>query len=244
MAAAPQVTPELTRVPDHVGIIMDGNGRWATSRRLLRPQGHQEGLKAAKRVVTAAAEMGLRYLSLYTFSTENWRRTADEVRFLMGLVAENLRKEHDFFRENDIRVVHSGDVARLPDDVVAELDRVQSETGKHKGLAVNLAINYGGRDEIIRAFSRILEAHKNNGDALDFISEDRYRQFLDLPDFPDPDLIIRTGGEMRMSNFLLWESAYSELYFSDKLWPDWRAADLRSALLEFQRRSRRFGAAQ
>jgi undecaprenyl diphosphate synthase len=221
-------------VPAHVGIIMDGNGRWAKSRNMPRTEGHREGLKTAKRIVKAAEDAGIRYLSLYTFSTENWKRAAEEVGFLMGLIRHHLSAEFDFYRENKVRVVHSGDSSGLPAEVIAEIDRVVAETSAFDGITVNLAINYGGRDEIARAAVKAAAAGMR-------IDEAAIASYLDRPDVPDPDLIIRTGGEMRLSNFLLWESAYSELWFSPKFWPDFSADDLIQAVDAYRGRERRFG---
>ncbi len=228
------------KLPCHIAIIMDGNGRWAQQRGKHRHQGHLEGLKAAKRVVGAASEVGIKYLTLYTFSTENWKRAESEISYLMFLVKSHLKKEYNFYRKNKIRVVHSGDLRRLPEDVIKEIRKVADDTSGFDGLTLNLAINYGGRDEIIRALNKLLSEKT----ASLSISEEDVRKHLDHPELPDPDLIIRTGGEYRLSNFLLWELAYSELYFSSKLWPDWAGDDLIEAIKEFQRRERRFGARQ
>jgi undecaprenyl diphosphate synthase len=230
--------PDVPRLPCHVGIIMDGNGRWAKQRGKPRTEGHLEGVKAAKRVVAAAAEVGLLFLSLYTFSTENWARAQEEVSYLMGLIGLYLKKEYDFYRHNRIRIVHSGDLLRLPPGVQKEIEDVTRDTAQFDGLTVNLSINYGGRDEIIRAFRRLQTV-----DSREPLTEESFRQYLDHPEVPDPDLIIRSANEQRLSNFLLWESAYAELYFSSKLWPDWDGDDLREALAEYARRSRRFGGA-
>ena len=217
---------------------MDGNGRWAKARGKPRTEGHLEGVKAAKRVVAAASEAGLAFLSLYTFSTENWARAEAEVSYLMFLVRSYLRKEYDFYRENGIRIVHSGDMERLPRDIVTEIEEVTRDTAGFGGLTVNLSINYGGRDEIIRAFNKVIASG-----ATGALTEQSFRRYLDHPELPDPDLIIRSANEYRLSNFLLWESAYSELYFSPRLWPDWTGDDLRNALAEYARRSRTFGGA-
>jgi undecaprenyl diphosphate synthase len=234
----PGASADSRLLPRHVGIIMDGNGRWAKERGKARSEGHLEGMKAAKRVVQAAADFGLRYLSLFTFSTENWSRAEDEISYLMFLIRTYLRKEFDFYRKNGIRILHSGDLQRLPADIKEEIRSVVSDTAGFPGLTLNFCINYGGRDEILRAFRRHLEG---GGGAE--ITEDRLHSFLDHPEIPDPDLIIRTSGEQRISNFLLWSSAYSELYFSPKLWPDWDAQDLKAALADYARRNRRFGSA-
>jgi len=226
--------PSDRRLPVHVGIFMDGNGRWAQQRGLPRTEGHREGLKVAKRIVKAADDMGIRVLTLYTFSTENWKRTADEVGFLMSLIKNHLSAEFDFYRENRIRVVHSGDAAGLPADVRAEIERVQSETADFERMTVNLAINYGGRDEIARAAAKLQAGGER-------ITEASIATALDRPELPDADLIIRPGGEMRLSNFLMWQSAYSELIFTPTLWPDYTEADFAHDIAEYERRDRRFG---
>ncbi|MBN1525028.1 MAG: di-trans,poly-cis-decaprenylcistransferase [Spirochaetales bacterium] len=226
-------------LPRHVGIIMDGNGRWAVQRNKPRHKGHIEGLESAKRVVKAAAETGLKYVSLYTFSTENWKRAEEEVSYLMFLVKKHLKKEYQFYRENNIRIVHSGETTRLQKGVVKSISETIDETKGFDGLTVNLALNYGGRDEIIRAVGRCVE---KTGHAPG--TEKEMGKYLDQPNFPDADLIIRTGGEQRLSNFLLWQSSYAEFYFSDKLWPDWSGNDLTEAILDFQKRKRRFGNAK
>ena len=239
MTDSPLLDP--SRLPVHVGIIMDGNGRWAVKRSLPRTAGHQEGIKAAKRVVKSASDLGVKYLTLYTFSTENWKRAQDEVAFLMKLIGQHLKNEYTFYTANKIRVLHSGALEDLPRNVRKEIKTVTQDTAHFTGLTVNLAINYGGRGEIVRAVNRIL----NNGSRKDAgkksIGCDDIHRHLDCPDLPEADLIIRTGGEMRLSNFLLWESAYAELYFDDKLWPDWGLEDLENALINYQKRNRRFG---
>ncbi len=231
---------EPDNVPTHVGIIMDGNGRWASLRNLPRTSGHQEGLEAAKRIVRAAADSGTRYLSLYAFSTENWNRTPDEIRFLMGLVTGYLRKEQPFYEEVGVRVVHSGNLKRLPRAVQSEVKAVMKDTRDFEQIIVNLALNYGGRDEIVRAADRAWQqrtADRSGGP----LTTAELQRHLDLPEFPDPDLIIRTGGERRLSNFLLWQCAYAELYFSDKLWPDWDHDDFAAAVSDYRSRKRNFG---
>jgi undecaprenyl diphosphate synthase len=229
-------TDGYARLPVHVGIIMDGNGRWAERRGQSRSRGHLEGVKAAKRVVKAASQAGIRYVTLFTFSTENWQRTTREVSYLMFLIKNHLRREYKFYRDNRIRVVHSGHIERIPPGVARELDRVVRETAHFEGMTVNLAIDYGGRDEVVRAVNRLV----GNGNRRP-ISEQDIRGALDHPEIPDPDLIIRTGEECRLSNFLLWQMAYAELYFSSKLWPDWGEEELREALAAFGCRDRRFG---
>jgi undecaprenyl diphosphate synthase len=217
---------------------MDGNGRWAKKRSQNRTQGHLEGLKTAKRIVKAAADLGVSYLTLYAFSTENWKRTAEEVGFIMGLVKRYLIEEMDFYRQNGIRIRHAGDFDGLPADIQKEIRRAMLDTREFPGLQVILALNYGGRDEICRAVGRMEKDRDAAGKAP---TEDAIRQYLDNPDVPDPDLVIRTAGEYRTSNFLLWEAAYSEYYISDILWPDWTEADFKAAVTDFQKRERRYG---
>jgi len=236
MAEAP--SQPASGLPVHVGIIMDGNGRWAEKRGKPRRAGHLEGVKAAKRVVRAASGAGLRFLTLYTFSTENWKRSRTEVNYLMFLIRQHLKSETRFYQENRIRVLHSGSVERLPRGVLRELARVTADTAANRGLTVNLAIDYGGRDEILRAVNR-LRADGRDGP----VSDGQLRAALDHPEIPDPDLIIRTGDERRLSNFLLWQMAYAELFFSPKMWPDWSGEDLLAAMADFGRRERRFGTA-
>jgi undecaprenyl diphosphate synthase len=224
---------------------MDGNGRWAQARGLMRTQGHREGLQAAKQIVKAASGMGIDFLTLYVFSTENWKRTVEEVGFIMDLVRQYLKAEFSFCRENHIRVRHAGDLSKLPPDVAKDIAEVCKDTEMFAGMQVILALNYGGRDEIVRAVNKALAgiagASSASGRAIE-INENVITKHLDNPDVPDPDLIIRTAGEYRTSNFLLWESAYAEYYISDKLWPDWTSADLAEAVESFQKRERRFGA--
>ncbi|MDR2551621.1 MAG: di-trans,poly-cis-decaprenylcistransferase [Treponema sp.] len=225
------------KIPSHVGIIMDGNGRWAEARGERRTAGHLAGLETAKHIVKAAAGMGLQYLTLYAFSTENWKRAGEEVHFIMGLVKQYLRSELDFYRENRIRLRYAGDKSGLARDIAEEIALTCEETGVYGGLQVILALNYGGRDEIVRALRRAALA----GLDLAALTEAELGKFLDNPDIPDPDLIIRSAGEFRISNFLLWEGAYAEYYISPRLWPDWTEEDLRLALESYEKRERKFG---
>ncbi len=228
------------RLPEHIGIIMDGNGRWARNHGKPRSFGHKEGLTAVKRVVKAASDIGIKFLTLYIFSTENWKRTAGEVSFLMQLILVHLRTEFNFYRNNNIKVIHSGDKQGLKPEIRKEIDSVIYDTKGFDGLTINLAINYGGRDEIIRSINRWLKKQSHDS-GISSIDEEIISANLDCRDIPDPDIIIRTSGEQRLSNFLLWESAYSELYFSEKLWPDWDRIDLIRSISEFQKRKRKFG---
>ena len=222
-------------LPAHVAIIMDGNRRWAAARGLPQTVGHKRGLEAAKAVVKHASGMGIRYVTLYTFSTENWKRTEEEVGFLMNLVMTHLRAEMDFYRKNNIRVRFLGRAEDLPANVSREIDGVCAATAGFPGMCVNLAINYGGRDEIIRAVKKLSPAD------IAGLTEENFASFLDIPDLPPVDLLIRTGGDQRISNFLLWQSAYAELYFSPELWPDWTGEHFERAVADFANRERRFG---
>jgi undecaprenyl diphosphate synthase len=219
---------------------MDGNGRWAAARGLPRTSGHQEGLKTARRIVEAASKWGLSYLTLYVFSTENWKRAKAEVDFIMGLVKAHLLRELDFYRENGIRIRYAGDETALNAEIRADLHRAMDDTKAFTGMQVVLALNYGGRDEIVRAARRAMAA----GIEIERLDEAGFAAFLDNPDIPDPDLIVRTGGDCRSSNFLLWEAAYAEFFFSQKYWPDWTEADLGEALNNFDGRERRYGNAE
>ncbi len=229
---------DKSKLPSHVGIIMDGNGRWAKNRNLMRTNGHEEGLKRAKEITKAAADVGIPYLTLYVFSTENWKRTEQEVGFLMNLIHSHLIKELLFYKENQIRIKLLGDISGLPKAIQNDIKEAEHDTEKFSGLTLNLAINYGGRDEIIRAVKKMAATN------IDFnsVSESSFSSYFDVPDLPDLDLLIRTGGEKRLSNFLMWHSAYAELVFSDTLWPEYTKEHFISDLKQFQNRTRRFGA--
>jgi len=224
-------------IPSHVGIIMDGNGRWAKERGLPRTSGHKEGLETAKRIVAHASDSGVSTLSLFAFSTENWRRAEEEVSFLMGLIKTHLRKQYDFYKKRGLRVIHSGDLDRLPSDVRDEIILVEKDTKDFTGMRVNLLINYGGRDEIVRAVNR----HIQTATPAESITEEKISSNLDFPEINNLDLLIRTGGELRISNFLIWQAAYAELYFSDDFWPDWSSEHLDLAFQHYSKRQRRFG---
>ena len=224
-------------VPIHIGIFMDGNGRWAKKRNLPRTNGHKEGLEVAKRIVKKAASLGVKYVTLYTFSTENWKRAQEEVGYLMTLIKSHLRAEFEFYKKNGIRIKHIGNLDGLPNDVKTEILDAVEETSSFTGLTVVLAINYGGRDEIVRAVKSIIK----DEDSIQNVSEELIRDAFDVKELPDVDLLIRTGGELRLSNFLLWHAAYAELLFSDTLWPDYNEDEFEKNIEEFQSRNRRFG---
>lgn len=223
--------------PLHVGIIMDGNGRWAQKKGLPRTAGHKEGLEVAKKIVKCCKELNIKYITLYTFSTENWKRAQEEVGYLMGLIKGHLRAEFEFYKQNKIKVEHIGDLNGLPQDVQQEIINVKKDTENFSDLTVVLAINYGGKDEIIRGINKILK-DSNNINSID--EKDLCKNF-DIPDLPDVDFLIRTGGEKRLSNFLLWHSAYAELCFTNTLWPDYTEEEFKNNINEFYNRTRRFG---
>lgn len=224
-------------IPIHIGIIMDGNGRWATARSLPRTAGHKEGLSAAKRIVAAAAKLGIPYVTLYTFSTENWKRAEEEVGYLMSLIKMHLRAEFAFYKKNGIRIEHIGDISRLPKEIASEIEKAKAETADFTGTTCVLAINYGARDEIVRAVKKIVSQKKDENE----IDENLFSKSLDAGGLPDVDLLIRTGGEKRLSNFLLWQCAYAEFVFSDTLWPDYSEEEFLQSIEEFSKRNRRFG---
>jgi undecaprenyl diphosphate synthase len=215
---------------------MDGNGRWAKQQGKPRTSGHKHGIEAAKRVIKAAIAAGISHVTLYTFSTENWSRSPKEVNFLMKLLRQHLQQEADFYHDNRIRVLHAGEMEGLPREVAKELRNAVEITRDYDAITAVLAINYGGRDEIARAVTRLLQQRPSAP-----VTPEEISRYLDNPEVPDPDLIIRTAGEQRLSNFLLWESAYAEYYFSQKLWPDWDAEDLQEAIDHYAGRKRKFG---
>jgi undecaprenyl diphosphate synthase len=229
---------DSSRIPTHVGCVMDGNGRWATKRGLKRTDGHAAGEEALFDTVHGALELGVRWLTVYAFSTENWRRPLDEVRFLMNFNREILNRRRDELNGLGVRVRFAGRRDwRVPRKLMREQDEAIALTDRNRRLTLTFAFNYGGRAEIVDAVRRIVA----EGIAPDKIDEKVIGKHLYYPDMPDPDLVIRTSGEFRISNFLLWELAYSELVFTDVLWPDFRRHHLAEAIREFQRRDRRFG---
>ena len=244
---------DMTRIPQHVAIIMDGNGRWANERGKERSYGHQAGVEAVRRVTAECTRLGVKYLTLYTFSTENWNRPADEVSALMGLVLSSL--EDQIFMKYNVRFRVIGDMKRLPDEVQKKLQETMDHTASNDAMTMVVALSYSSRWEITEAVRKIVtEVHdmeelpenilknwKTGGIRAEDITEETISQHLTTNFMPDPDLLIRTGGELRISNYLLWQIAYSELYFCDTYWPDFGEAELREAIADFQRRQRRFG---
>jgi undecaprenyl diphosphate synthase len=229
------------RIPKHIAIIMDGNGRWAALRNEPRTFGHEAGVKAVKEVVRASAELGLKYLTLYTFSVENWKRPKAEVDALMSLLSRTTRDQLSELIKNDVKLITTGRVAGLSTARRAVLGEAVKRTRNNRGLVLNLALNYGGRTEILDAVKAIANGVKAGMIDLPDISEELFSSFLYTADIPDPDLLIRTSGEQRISNFLLWQTSYTELYIIDTLWPDFGRKELFQAIVEYQKRERRFG---
>ena len=242
MSTAPlPATPDPTPGPRHVAIIMDGNGRWAKARGMPRVAGHRRGADAVKRVVRGAGELGIPCLTLFAFSTENWTRPADEVSDLMGLLRHYLRNERDELHKNGARLRVIGRRDGLAPDIVRDIDEAEALTSANTRIDVNICVNYGARDEILRATRRLAE-HAAAGNLLpERIDETMFERELLTAGIPDPDLLIRTSGEQRISNFLLWQCAYAELVFVDTLWPDFGKDHLEQAIAEFRRRERRYG---
>jgi undecaprenyl diphosphate synthase len=228
-------------LPRHIAVIMDGNGRWAKKRGLPRVAGHREGIKAVRDVVEGCGELGIGVLTLYTFSTENWRRPAAEVSALMNLLLQSLRKELDELMEKNVRLIAVGDLKRLPKDARHAMVEGMEATHQNSGLTLNLALNYGGREEILAAFKKILVSVQEGRVDVKSIDKETIQRHLYTADLPDPDLLIRTSGELRLSNFLLWQLAYTEIYVTDVLWPDFRRVHLYEAIEDYLDRERRFG---
>ncbi len=235
---------DMNRIPGHIAVIMDGNGRWATERGKQRSYGHQAGVDTVRRITKECVRLGVKYLTLYTFSTENWNRPSDEIAALMGLVLTSL--EDEIFMKNNVRFRVIGDLERLPQEVRAKLQETMDHTAKNDAMTMVVALSYSSRWEIIEAMRRTVKEAMGQGmgnypDIEKVLTEENFCKHLDTYFMPDPDLLIRTGGELRISNYLLWQIAYSELYFCDTYWPDFSEEDLRKAILSYQQRQRRFG---
>ena len=228
---------DITNLPKHIAITMDGNGRWAKSKGKLRLFGHKNGVKAVRDTVEGAAEIGIEYLTLYAFSSENWNRPKKEVNALMTLLVSAINKETKTLMDNNIRLSTIGDINKLPSKAQKELQEAILKTKDNTRMNLVLALSYSGRGEIINAVKNIIKEGKEPEE----INEATFQQYLTTKNVPDPELLIRTSGEYRISNFLLWQIAYSELYFTDTLWPDFRRTDLYNAILNYQSRERRFG---
>lgn len=230
------------RVPQHIAVIMDGNGRWAKKRALNRLRGHKAGIEAVRETIRCASDVGVRYLTIYSFSTENWKRPQDEVVGLMDLFAKTMLAEVDGLDEEGVRVCTIGDLSALPVKTREAFDKAWEQTKDNTGMTLVVAVNYGARQEILHAVKTYMRTVAEAGDSAPALTEELFAQGLYTAGIPDPDLVIRTSGEMRISNFLLWQMAYSEFYCTDVLWPDFNRYDLLRALLDYQSRDRRFGA--
>ncbi|MGH2575294.1 MAG: isoprenyl transferase [Ignavibacteria bacterium] len=228
-------------IPHHIAVIMDGNGRWAEEKKKHRTFGHREGVNSVRDIVEASGQIGVKYLTLYTFSTENWRRPKSEVTILMRLLIKALRDETDKLHENNVRLLAVGDLSTLPDSVLSGLNEAIEKTKNNKLMSLILALSYSGRWDILSAVKKIASDYKKSAFKLEDINEKNFSNYLVTKNIPDPDLLIRTGGDYRISNFLLWELAYTELIIDKHYWPDFRRAQLYDAVREFQRRERRFG---
>lgn len=234
-----QSVPDVGQVPKHVAIIMDGNGRWASKRFMPRVAGHSRGLEVVRRVVEYSNQVGVKYLTLFAFSSENWRRPPDEVSFLMNLFLKALEKEVDKLHRNNIRLRLIGDMKGFGEDIQARVKEAELKTSENTGLVLTIAANYGGRWDVINAVRQLLKEQPNL--ASESLDEGLLSQYLSMPYAPEPDLFIRTGGEQRISNFLLWQLAYTELYFTEILWPDFSSDDYKAAIESYSQRQRRFG---
>lgn len=234
---------EITKgnLPKHIAVIMDGNGRWARNKGAERIFGHQNAIKAVREITEGCAELGVDYLTLYAFSTENWARPKKEVDALMKLLVSTIKKETDTLIKNKVKLMAIGDIHNLPGSCQQELEEAMEITKHHDGLTLVLALSYSGRWEILEAVKQIAKEYKEGKLDIDQINNETFPRYLSTHDIPDPELLIRTSGEMRISNFLLWQLAYTELYITDILWPDFRKNHLYESILAFQKRERRFG---
>ncbi len=236
---------ELLNVPTHVGIIMDGNGRWAKAHGVPRVMGHNAGMQSMKQIVTATSKLGIKYLTVYAFSTENWKRSAQEVSGIFKLIVKYVKSELDELNENNVHINIMGEYDMLPKESVDSIDKLLASTAGNDGLIFNIALNYGGRDEIVKSVKELVSAKIEAGEDPTDITEEDIGRYLysgaEHLDIPDPDLIIRTSGEERTSNFLVWQGAYSELMFTDTLWPDFTPEEYAKMIEQYTHRKRRFG---
>lgn len=228
---------DRSNIPNHIAIIMDGNGRWAKKRLMPRSVGHKAGADMLKRIVKKCNDLGVKYLTVYAFSTENWKRPSEEVSLLMGLIVTYLQREVKEMNENNVRIRAIGDIEKLPQKAYEELKKSMDITKDNTGVVFSLALNYGFRDDLSHAIKNMMK----DNIAIDDIDDDTVKKYLYTSYMPDPDLIIRTGGEIRLSNFMLYEASYSEFYFCDTLWPEFDEEELCKAIYEYQQRDRRFG---
>lgn len=236
-----EINMENLVIPEHVAIILDGNGRWAKKRGLPRSLGHKEGCKVVEKTVEDAARLGIKYLTVYGFSTENWKRSTEEVGALMQLFRYYMVRLLKIAKANNVRVLMIGERSRFDKDIIEGINRLEDETKDNSGLTFVIAVNYGGRDEIVRAVKKIMADAAEKKALPEDMNEEAFASYLDTAKIPDPDLLIRTSGELRLSNYLLWQLAYTELYVTDCLWPDFNMEELKKAIAAYNSRERRFG---
>ena len=232
---------DLNNLPVHIGVIMDGNGRWAKKRGLPRSAGHQAGADALKKIVTECNKMGIKYITVYAFSTENWKRPKEEVDFLMNLLLNYLRDAERTLAGENVVIRAIGSRAELTEEIQQQIVKTENFTKDNTGIVMNIAVNYGGREELVTATKAICEKVQKGEISIDDINQDSISDNIYTKDQPDPDFIIRTSNEQRLSNFMIWQASYSEFYFTETLWPDFSVNDLRKAILEYQSRNRRYG---
>lgn len=236
-----EITLNMDSIPKHIGIIMDGNGRWAKAKGLPRSAGHKAGVETIRDVLVECNDLGVKYLTIYAFSSENWKRPKDEVNTLMSLLVQYLRKELNEIHKEKVVIKTLGDLSALPELCVKEIEDAKEKTKDNTGLVFNIALNYGGRDEIIHAVKKLYKDVESGKVKEEEINKEIFEQYLYTAGMPDPDIIIRTSGEQRLSNFLPWQSTYSEFWFTDINWPDFKKDTLRKAIYDYQNRERRFG---
>ena len=232
---------DMSRLPEHIGVIMDGNGRWAKKRGLPRSAGHRAGADALKKIVTEANKLGIKYITVYAFSTENWKRPKEEVDYLMSLLLDYLRNAEKTLAGEDVVIRAIGSRKELSQEIRDQIVRTEEFTKNNKGIVMNIALNYGGREEITNAAKNICADVQEGKIKIEDINDKMFSQYLYTENQPDVDLLIRTSGEQRLSNFMLWQVSYAEMWFTHKLWPDFKPADLHRAIIDFQNRGRRFG---
>ncbi|MDY3972527.1 MAG: isoprenyl transferase [Clostridia bacterium] len=232
---------DMSRLPEHIGVIMDGNGRWAKKRGLPRSAGHSAGADALKKIVTEANKLGIKYITVYAFSTENWKRPKEEVDYLMSLLLDYLRNAEKTLAGEDVVIRAIGSRKELSQEIRDQIVKTEEFTKNNKGIVMNIALNYGGREEITNAAKNICKEVHEGKIKIEDINDKMFSQYLYTENQPDVDLLIRTSGEQRLSNFMLWQVSYAEMWFTHKLWPDFKPADLHRAIIDFQNRGRRFG---
>lgn len=232
---------DYANLPKHIGVIMDGNGRWAKKRGLPRSAGHSAGAESLKKIITEANKIGIKYITVYAFSTENWKRPKEEVDYLMNLLLNYLKDAEKSLAGENVVIKTIGSRKELTQEIQEQIKKTEDFTSKNTGIVMNIALNYGAREEIVNAVKGIYEDVKNGKKDAESINDEMFSEYLYTKNQPDVDLLIRTSGEQRLSNFMLWQVSYAEMWFTDKLWPDFKPKDLRQAIIDFQNRGRRFG---